>query len=726
MPRSRLTLALVVALRLGIPLDASAGGPSDPPTSRAGDAHLPVLTSLQAIRALSQDEGAKGYPVRVRGTVTHFDELHKSGLIVHDGAFGQYVVDPSAAEALRVWRELRRGDVVEIEGYTVRGGFAPNVMPTRLWRLGRAPLPPPKRIPYSRLLTGRHDCDYVEIEGVVQRTWMSSDPEMRAMFADVATEEGVVRAWFWSHAPGDLVRLIDARVRLRGNAGTIFGATEQLRGVSLFGGRTSEVTLLDPPPDPFSRPLRPIGSIYHYSLAGEVNRRIRVRGVATAYIAGRPVEVYDFTSRARFRYVNHVLYVRDDTGAVRIETEQGLPVRPGQLVEAAGFAAPSPGKPILRNAVFRVVGAAAQPAPVYVPPGRALAPENDAELVRMEGQFLGLLTTAAERVLVIKAGEAAFHAGLEVDRSGGALDEIRPGSLVTVTGVYSYQHGPPPSFRLHLRSPDDVVVTAPAPWWTMRHSLVMLATLGLGGALVAVWVRATARRRRQQYQAVLTERNRVARELHDTLEQGLSGLALQLEAVAARLEATPEEARQSLEVARQMLRYSLEETRRSVMDLRAQALESRDLAGALSLLARQMTLGTPTRAEVRVEGPRERLDAAEEHHLLRIGLEALTNALKHAGATEVVIDLRFTGREVELAVRDNGRGLGHGVDEIPGTHFGLQGIRERVNKLGGTLRIDSLPGRGTRLAVTVPARRRAAERPARLPLPALVRRLRHG
>jgi signal transduction histidine kinase len=717
-------LPAAVALGLGLPVAAPAGGSH--PTPRAADGRLPLLTTLGAIRALSQNEGARGYPVRVRGTVTHFDEMHKSGLIIHDGSFGQYVVDPAAEEALRVWRELRRGDIVEIEGRTVRGGFAPNVLPARVRRLGRGPLPPAKRVPYSRLLTGRHDCDYVEIEGVVQRAWMSSDPEMRAMFADVATEEGVVRAWFWSHAPGDLVRFIDARVRLRGNAGTIFGATEQLRGVSLFGGRTSEITLLDPAPDPFSRPLRPIGSIYHYSPAGEVNRRIRVRGVVTAYIAGRPVEVYDFTSRARFRYVNHVLYVRDETGAARIETEQGLPVRPGQLVEAAGFAAPTPGKPILRNAVFKVVGVAAQPAPVAVPAARALAPENDAELVRMDGQFLGLLTTAAERVLVIKAGEAAFHAGLDADPPGGVLEDIRPGSLVTVTGVYSYQPGPPPSFRLHLRSPQDVLVTAPAPWWTMRHSMVMLATLALGGALVAVWVRTTARRRRQQYQAVLTERSRVARELHDTLEQGLSGLALQLEAVAARLETSPEAARQSLEVARQMLRYSLEETRRSVMDLRAQALESRDLPGALALLARQMTLGTPTRAEVRVEGPRERLDAADEHHLLRIGLEALTNALKHAGATEVVIDLRFGGDEVELAVRDNGRGLRDGVDEIPGTHFGLQGIRERVNKLGGRLRIESRPGAGTRLVVTVPARRRATERAARLPLPALVRRFRHG
>ena len=124
------------------------------------------------------------------------------------------------------------------------------------------------------------------------------------------------------------------------------------------------------------------------------------------------------------------------------------------------------------------------------------------------------------------------------------------------------------------------------------------------------------------------------------MEQGLAGITLQLEAVAGSLKTAPDAARQLLDVARQMLRYSLEETKRSVMDLRSQALETRDLQGALTSLARQMTLGTRVQAEVRVTGQPQRLDAAQEHHLLRIGLEALTNALKHGDATRIDIELR--------------------------------------------------------------------------------------
>ena len=140
------------------------------------------------------------------------------------------------------------------------------------------------------------------------------------------------------------------------------------------------------------------------------------------------------------------------------------------------------------------------------------------------------------------------------------------------------------------------------------------------------------------------------------------------------------------------------------MDLRSQALESRDLAGALTDMALQMTSGTAAYPDVRVEGIPHRLDASHEHHLLRIGLEALTNALKHSGARRIDIVLRFTADATELIVQDDGCGLEQGLQDVRRSHFGLRGIRERADKLGGTLQMDSTPG-GTRLSVSVPARR---------------------
>ena len=696
MPVTRMawTAALLVAL---CPAAASARQETAP--------SLPRLTRIEAIRALSQDGGARGYPVRIRGTVTHFDEVLATTLVVHDGAFGQFVLNPANPATVGVWSDLKAGDLVEIEGRTVRGGFAPNVVPDAVRRLGRGPMPAGRSIGYSAMLTGRYDCDYVGMVGVVQRAWLSSDPQSRVMFADVAIEEGIVRASFWDYAsPADLTRFIDARVELRGNVGTLFGRTEQLRGVSLFAGRIRDVRVLEPAPDPFSLPPRSIGNIYNYSSAGEVNRRIRVRGVVTARILGTPVAMSDFTTSSTFRYVVNVVYVKDGTASARIETEQLPDVRPGDLVEAAGFPGVTPGRPILRNAVLKVVGPGSEPPPMDVVEGQVLAPDHDAELVRMNGQLLSVLAASAERVLVLRFGDTVFNAGLETGPLSAEVDRIRPGSMLSVTGVYSYQGGPPPSFRLFLRSPADVRVLAAAPWWTMRHTAVMALILALAVAVGALWMRTVANRKRLQYQAVLNERTRVARELHDTVEQGLAGITLQLEAVAGSFQTAPGAARQSLDVARQMLRYSLEETRRSVMDLRSQALESRDLGGALSSLARQMTINTRTEAQVRVSGSRARPDAAEDHHLLRIGLEALTNALKHGAATRVDIELRFTPDATHLVVGDNGRGMEQADRATAGAHFGLQGIRERVDKLGGVLEIESTPGAGTRLSVRIPSR----------------------
>ena len=676
-------------------------------------APLPVLTDISAIRALSQGEAARGYPVRIRGVITHFDEQRSTGLFVFDGRSGQFIQAASGG-SLVTWGPIRSGDTIEVTGRTIRGGYAPNVVPTDIRNFGAIARPAPLQLPYGALVTGQHDCEFIEVTGVIRRTWLSTGTDPQTMFADMAIEGGAVRVAFWDHHTGDLERFIDARVRVRGNVGAIFSPSEQLVGVSLLAGRTREVEVLEKPTDAFSLMLQPIGNIFTYSYAAEVNRRIRIRGVVVGSVPGRPVSVSDFSSGSVFRSIRHVLYVKDATGSATVETEQTSPVQPGDVVEAAGFPAVSPGKPVLRDAVYRVVGTESIPLPIRVPAGAVMRADNDAELVRVDAQLLGVLWTPSERVLVLKSstGEAAFEAALDSGHDAASLDQIRAGSAVTVTGVYSYQAGPPPGFRLILRTPGDIVVTASAPWWTSRHTAVLLGMLMLTALAAIVILRMMTARERREYQAVLSERNRVARELHDTLEQGLTGISLQLEAVASTVQSAPGTAKQSLAVARQMLRYSLEETRRSVLDLRSQALESDDLPAALSTLAHQMTAGTPIGADVRVEGPRRRLDAAQEHHLLRIGIEAVTNAVKHSGATRIDILVRFSPSATVLVVTDDGCGLRQEPAETDVGHFGLQGMRERANKIGAVLEIESSPEGGTRVAVSVPVGAPAARVPS--------------
>jgi hypothetical protein len=150
-----LTLPRIASLALCAGLIACPAALAQPP--EAG--RLPVLTAIKAIRELSQDQGAQGYPVRIRGIVTHFDEQADVTLIVHDGQFGQFVVNPPNPAAAGPWRSLRRGDLIEIEGRTVRGGFAPNVEPVTVRRIAQASLPEPRNIAFAAMVTGRHDCD---------------------------------------------------------------------------------------------------------------------------------------------------------------------------------------------------------------------------------------------------------------------------------------------------------------------------------------------------------------------------------------------------------------------------------------------------------------------------------------------------------------------------------------------------------------------------------------
>ena len=183
----------------------------------------------------------------------------------------------------------------------------------------------------------------------------------------------------------------------------------------------------------------------------------------------------------------------------------------------------------------------------------------------------------------------------------------------------------------------------------------MAGALGRG----RMWTWTSARRRRQRYQAMLGERGRVARELHDTLEQGLAGIGLQLEAVAgtlARRRRRPPPARSGAADA-------------PLQRGRSQAVGPRSpIAGARVIgpgrRARRNgardDLGVGRAEDVRVIGPPRRLDAKDEHHLLRIGLEAVTNALKHAKPGRIDMEVQFTPGQVVLTVHDDGCGLGAG------------------------------------------------------------------
>ncbi|OGO45994.1 MAG: hypothetical protein A2W34_01275, partial [Chloroflexi bacterium RBG_16_64_32] len=216
---------------------------------------------------------------------------------------------------------------------------------------------------------------------------------------------------------------------------------------------------------------------------------------------------------------------------------------------------------------------------------------------------------------------------------------------------------------------------------------------------------ATANRELSSYAATLDElatsreRNRLARELHDTLAHSLSALAVQLEGLRAVWDSSPGEARAMLDRSLEMTRQGLVEARRAIRELRASPLEGLGLALALRHLSE--SAAERARLELDLVVP-ERIDLPPEveQGLYRIAEEALANVGQHAGARRVSVRLERRGESLNLSIFDDGRGFDQQAGET-GDHFGLQGMRERARLLGGTFSLDSRPGAGTTVQVTV-------------------------
>jgi two-component system NarL family sensor kinase len=198
------------------------------------------------------------------------------------------------------------------------------------------------------------------------------------------------------------------------------------------------------------------------------------------------------------------------------------------------------------------------------------------------------------------------------------------------------------------------------------------------------------------------ERNRLAREIHDTLAQGLAAIILQLETVDALLERNnqPEKAKQAVHKALELSRAGIEEARRSVMDLRAAPLEGRSLIEALKAYVNSYERESRIKVELDVTGGTIPIPLQIETGLYRIIQEVMENVRRHARAQKVIIHLHTMPQAVRLEIEDDG--IGFLPDQVASGKFGLIGMNERARLLGGSFKVQSSPGAGTKSQVIVP------------------------
>jgi signal transduction histidine kinase len=229
----------------------------------------------------------------------------------------------------------------------------------------------------------------------------------------------------------------------------------------------------------------------------------------------------------------------------------------------------------------------------------------------------------------------------------------------------------------------------------------------LSGAFLILLISAAWRLRllhvRNQFKAVLAERARIAREIHDTVLQGLFGAALQVDGISQQLDSSPEGTKDRLEtVSRSLSRY-IRETRSSIWLLRSASLEERDLPAAIREAAETLTAGTPVHLEFHVTGDIRPLSNGLEEQVLRIVHEAIMNVVKHAQASAVHLTLRYERDSVCVRVSDNG--CGFDTERVPteNVRWGLVGMSERARQVGARLKLSSALGRGTDVELVCPS-----------------------
>jgi len=277
-----------------------------------------------------------------------------------------------------------------------------------------------------------------------------------------------------------------------------------------------------------------------------------------------------------------------------------------------------------------------------------------------------------------------------------------------------YTNLPPGSFRFRVTAcnADNVcneqgatMAFSLAPHFYQRVWFWPLAALAIA-ALGRLLYQLRIRRLRQRYELILAERSRIARELHDTLIQGFSGITMAMQALAGRLR-SPQE-RETLEDIIRDAATCLRETRQSVAGLRAGHDAESGLAAAIGSAAREITDTKDIRLKLKLGKVARKLPADVEYNLLRIASEAISNSVKHSGARNIEVALESTAEALRLSVHDDGSGLGKDGAALRPGHYGIIGMKERATQIGANLQLLSEPGHGTTVTVHLPAGRTTA------------------
>ena len=612
---------------------------------------------------------------------------------------------------------LAKGDHVRIRGSTESGylGHSCYAIAKTAEVLSQAPIPPPVEADATGLAEGRFENKLVRFKGTVVDAFLDDIDPLWGFLVLRSGRESIYACFASSPSGDDMNDLIGAEIAVTGFYSELITEPRFHSGrFILISGRDALSVIRPAPADPFDVP--PLAANQH-------DRAAVINSMARRRVAGRVIAVW---------HGDRLLLRTAEESLVRVDLAERRPPSYGTCIEAAGKPETDLYRLNLSRAIWRTsnVSVATEPPPTDVTAKQLLTDGEGRPAVQIRYHGRAVRLNGIVRSLP-SPGYSDGRLALECDKYVVPVDAsscpqafagVEIGCVIEVAGICLFEmanwqpNAPFPhveGFAIVVRTPDDIRILSRPPWWTPGRLLSVIGALLAALAGVFVWNRQlnrlAERRGRELTDETVArvtadlkvgERTRLAIALHDALSQNLTGAALEIETSDVLIDDEPTKAHQHLGIAAKTIKSCREELRNCLWDLRNDALGEKTMDAAICrTLAPFMD---DTGLIVRFNVPRERLSDDTAHALLRIIRELTQNAMRHGHAKAVKIAGSLDAERLLFSIQDDG--CGFDPENHPGVlqgHFGLQGIRERVKRFGGTMEIKSEAGKGTKVTIAL-------------------------